>query len=47
MKYKRYCTDSFFPEHNLSIEIDESNHVDRDKEFEKIREDFVKDALIH
>jgi very-short-patch-repair endonuclease len=41
-KFDKYKVDLFFPEYNLVIECDENNHDDRDKEQEKIREDYIK-----
>jgi very-short-patch-repair endonuclease len=38
--FDTYKVDLFFPAYNLVIECDEYNHEDRDKEYEKIRENY-------
>ena len=37
----KYRVDLYFPLYKLVIECDENNHIDRDVDKEKIREDFI------
>ena len=38
-KFSKYKVDLYFPDHNLIIECDENDHLDRDINYEKNRED--------
>ena len=40
-----YSIDMYIHKYNLAIEIDENNHSDRDPEYEKNREEFIKNTL--
>ena len=37
----KYKVDLYFPEYKLVVECDENNHIDRNKDDEKIRQDFI------
>lgn len=40
-----YSIDMYIHKYKLAIEIDENNHTDRDSEYEKNREEFIKNSL--
>ncbi len=40
-----YKIDLYFPEYKLAIECDEFNHMNRDSEYEKSREEYIKTSL--
>jgi very-short-patch-repair endonuclease len=42
---KTYRIDYYLPKYKIAIEIDEFNHCGRDKNYEKIRETFIKKKL--
>jgi very-short-patch-repair endonuclease len=44
-KCGKYKIDLYFTHYKIAIECDEFNHKDRDPEYEKIREDFIKKNL--
>lgn len=44
-RVKKYKIDVYLPKYNLVIEIDEHNHVDRDKKYEHLREGTIKKWL--
>ena len=40
-KFSKYKVDLYFPDHKLIIECDENDHLDRDINYEKNREDYL------